>query len=121
MSVIEKCLNKIFGDIDEYREIINFTYPVLFSFSKNKQQYVGFVNQYKPSSGLVSFLISETSISKLSETIENNTVVKDLFCEASVHYLYQKGNVIMEQENYNNYLPDTSLSVQVPFNALLSD
>ena len=75
MSVIEKCLNKIFGDIDDYREIINFTYPVLFSFIKSKQQYIGFVNQYKPSNGLVSFLISETSISKLSETIKNNTIL----------------------------------------------
>ena len=65
MSILEKKIIQIgFKDITNYEQLVNLSFPTLFTFESGEQSYIGFTNQYKPKKGIIEFILSPSNKQK---------------------------------------------------------
>ena len=119
MKLMNKILKKINENFDNYFEIINFSFPVLFCVELAGRVQIGFVNSYKPNKGEVSFILANSEYNRIITCIECDTNVRDLFQGDIYKYTYDKGEKNQSMININDldqYLPSEELTVQGAFN-----
>lgn len=119
MKLMNKILKKINENFDNYFEIINFSFPVLFCVELAGRVQIGFVNSYKPNKGEVSFILANSEYNRIINCIECDTNVRDLFQGDIYKYTYDKGEKNQSMININDldqYLPSEELTVQGAFN-----
>jgi hypothetical protein len=126
MSILEKKLIQIgFLDITNYKQLVNLSFPTLFTFESNNQHYIGFTNQYKPGQGILEFILSPTDNQKIKNYLNNKTTAPHLFDTTKVtQYNFTKGKLTLKTINTNNLntvLPSKALSYNNPFNTILAD
>lgn len=119
MKLLNKILKKINESFDNYFEIINFSFPVLFCVELAGRLQIGFVNSYKPNKGEVSFILTNSEYNRIIACIEGDTNVRDLFQGDIYKYTYDKGEKnqsMMDTNDLEQYLPSEVLTVQGAFN-----
>ncbi|HEL2473863.1 TPA: hypothetical protein TZY76_000159 [Streptococcus suis] len=119
MKLMEKILKKFDKKFDNYHEIINFGFPVLFCVEQNKDVKIGFVNEFKPTRGRISFILTKSNYNKIEDYIEENSSIRELFNKEILSYIYDKGKtkiISVDESGFDNYLPSEELSVQETFN-----
>ena len=119
MKLMNKILKKINENFDNYFEIINFSFPVLFCVELAGRVQIGFVNSYKPNKGEVSFILANSGYNRIITCIKCDTNVRDLFQGDIYKYTYDKGEKNQSTININDldqYLPSEELTVQGAFN-----
>lgn len=126
MSILEKKLIQIgFLDITNYKQLVNLSFPTLFTFESDNQSYIGFTNQYKPGQGILEFILSPTDNQKIKNYLNNKTTAPHLFDTTKVtQYNFTKGKLTLKTINTNNLntvLPSKALSYNNPFNTILAD
>jgi hypothetical protein len=126
MSILEKKLIQIgFLDITNYKQLVNLSFPTLFTFESNNQHYIGFTNQYKPGQGILEFILSPTDNQKIKNYLNNKTTAPHLFDTTKItQYNFTKGKLTLKTINTNNLntvLPSKALSYNNPFNTILAD
>lgn len=126
MSILEKKLIQIgFLDITNYKQLVNLSFPTLFTFESNNQHYIGFTNQYKPGQGILEFILSPTDNQKIKNYLNNKTTAPHLFDTTKVtQYNFTKGKLTLktiDTNNLNTVLPSKALSYNNPFNTILAD
>ena len=126
MSILEKKLIQIgFLDITNYKQLVNLSFPTLFTFESNNQHYIGFTNQYKPGQGILEFILSPTDNQKIKNYLNNKTTAPHLFDTKKVtQYNFTKGKLTSKKidiNNLNSVLPSQELSYNNPFNTILAD
>ena len=89
MKLMNKILKKINENFDNYFEIINFSFPVLFCVELAGRVQIGFVNSYKPNKGEVSFILANSEYNRIITCIECDTNVRDLFQGDIYKYTYE--------------------------------
>ena len=121
MKLINKILNKFNDKFDNYFEIINFNFPVLFCVEMNGNVKIGFINLYRPTRGEISFILAESNYTEIINTINESESVRKLFNSEIISYKYNKGHldcVMVDSDDVDNYLPSNELVVQEVFNAI---
>lgn len=126
MSILEKKLIQIgFLNITNYKQLVNISFPTLFTFESDNQQYIGFTNQYKPGQGILEFILSPTDNQKIKNYLDDKTTAPQLFDTTKIiQYNFTKGKLTsktIDTNNLNNVLPSQELSYNNPFNTLLTD
>lgn len=126
MSILEKKLIQIgFLDITNYKQLVNLSFPTLFTFESDNQSYIGFTNQYKPGQGILEFILSPTDNQKIKNYLNNKTTAPHLFDTTKVtQYNFTKGKLTLktiDTNNLNTVLPSKALSYNNPFNTILAD
>lgn len=126
MSILEKKLIQIgFLNITNYKQLVNLSFPTLFTFESDNQSYIGFTNQYKPGQGILEFILSPTDNQKLKNYLNNKTTAPHLFDTTKVtQYNFTKGKLTLktiDANNLNTVLPSKALSYNNPFNTILAD
>ena len=126
MSILEKKLIQIgFLDITNYKQLVNISFPTLFTFESDNQSYIGFTNQYKPGQGILEFILSPTDNRKIKNYLDNKTTAPQLFDTTKVtQYNFTKGKLTsktIDANNLNRVLPSKTLSYNNPFNTILAD
>ncbi|MFS9187697.1 hypothetical protein [Streptococcus infantis] len=119
MKLLNKILKKFNENFDNYFEIINFSFPVLFCVELAGRVQIGFVNSYKPNKGEVSFILANSEYNRIITCIECDTNVRDLFQGDIYKYTYDKGEKNRSMINISDldqYLPSEELTVQGAFN-----
>ena len=119
MKLMNKILKKINENFDNYFEIINFSFPVLFCVELAGRVQIGFVNSYKPNKGEVSFILANSEYNRIITCIECDTNVRDLFQGDIYKYTYDKGKKnqsMLDINDLDQYLPSEELTVQGTFN-----
>lgn len=79
MGLMTKILKRFNNDFNSYNELLKLRFLVLFTVKLNNQKYFGFVNEYKPSKGLVSFILSPTTNDLLNQYNNNKIKVTEFF------------------------------------------
>ena len=75
MSIIEKKLIQIgFIDITNYKQLVNLSFPTLFTFESDDKPYIGFTNQYKPEKGILEFILSPIDKTKIKQQQHNYVI-----------------------------------------------
>lgn len=126
MSILEKKLIQIgFLDITNYKQLINISFPTLFTFESDNQSYIGFTNQYKPGQGILEFILSPTDNRKIKNYLDNKTTAPQLFDTTKVtQYNFTKGKLTSKKIDIKNLkcvLPSEALSYNTPFNTILAN
>lgn len=126
MSILEKKLIQIgFLDITNYKQLVNISFPTLFTFESNNQSYIGFTNQYKPGQGILEFILSPTDNRKIKNYLDNKTTAPQLFDTTKVtQYNFTKGKLTSKKIDIKNLkcvLPSEALSYNIPFNTILAN
>lgn len=126
MSILEKKLIQIgFTNITNYKQLVNLSFPTLFTFESNNQHYMGFTNQYKPGQGLIEFILSPTDNQKIKNYLNSKTTAPQLFDTTKVtQYNFTKGKLTskkIDNQDLKNVLPNETLSYNNPFNTILVD
>lgn len=119
MKLMNKILKKINENFDNYFEIINFSFPVLFCVELEGRTKIGFVNVYQPAKGKISFILANSEYNQIINCIENDTNVIDLFKGDIYKYIYDKGEKnqsMIDSNDINQFLPSEELTVQGAFN-----
>lgn len=119
MKLMNKILKKINENFDNYFEIINFSFPVLFCVELEGKVQIGFVNVYQPAKGKISFILANSEYNQIINCIENDTNVIDLFKGDIYKYTYNKGEKnqnMINKSDIDQYLPSEELTVQGAFN-----
>lgn len=126
MSILEKKLIQIgFLDITNYKQLVNISFPTLFTFESDNQSYIGFTNQYKPGQGILEFILSPTDNRKIKNYLDNKTTAPQLFDTTKVtQYNFTKGKLTSKKIDIKNLkcvLPSEALSYNTPFNTILAN
>lgn len=126
MSILEKKLIQIgFLDITNYKQLVNLSFPTLFTFESNNQYYIGFTNQYKPGQGILEFILSPTDNRKIKNYLDDKTTAPQLFDTTKVtQYNFTKGKLTSKKIDIKNLkcvLPSEALSYNTPFNTILAN
>lgn len=126
MSILEKKIIQIgFKDITNYKQLVNLSFPTLFTFESSEQSYIGFTNQYKPKKGILEFILSPSNKQKIKDYLNNNTTVDQLFNNKKIiQYKFNKGELTFKKikvENLKNILPSKELTYNNPFNMIYKE
>ena len=126
MSILEKKLIQIgFLDITNYKQLVNISFPTLFTFESDNQSYIGFTNQYKPGQGILEFILSPTDNRKIKNYLDNKTTAPQLFDTTKVtQYNFTKDKLTSKKIDIKNLkcvLPNEALSYNTPFNTILAN
>lgn len=126
MSILEKKLIQIgFLDITNYKQLVNISFPTLFTFESNNQSYIGFTNQYKPGQGILEFILSPTDNRKIKNYLDDKTTAPQLFDTTKVtQYNFTKGKLTSKKIDIKNLkcvLPSEALRYNTPFNTILAN
>lgn len=126
MSILEKKLIQIgFLDITNYKQLVNISFPTLFTFESDNQSYISFTNQYKPGQGILEFILSPTDNRKIKNYLDNKTTAPQLFDTTKVtQYNFTKGKLTSKKIDIKNLkcvLPSEALSYNTPFNTILAN
>lgn len=126
MSILEKKLIQIgFLDITNYKQLVNISFPTLFTFESDNQSYIGFTNQYKPGQGILEFILSPTDNRKIKNYLDNKTTAPQLFDTTKVtQYNFTKGKLTSKKIDIKNLkcvLPSEALRYNTPFNTILAN
>ena len=109
-----KIINKILIKNDSpkyknYKELINFAYPYLFTIEQDDKLKIGFVNIYAPTRGEISFILTDV------ENITNikNKSIRNLFenkiVEKCYYYRGKFTKSILTKKELEKYLPHKDL------------
>ena len=125
MSILEKKLIQIgFINVTNYKQLVNLSFPTLFTFESDNQSYIGFTNQYKPGQGILEFILSPTDNQKIKNYLDDKTTAPQLFDTKKVtQYNFTKGKLTSKKidiDNLNSVLPSQELSYNNPFNTILA-
>lgn len=123
MSILEKKLIQIgFKNITNYKQLVNISFPTLFTFESDKQSYIGFTNQYKPAKGIIEFILSPTDEAKIESYLNNKITAPQLFDTTQIiQYNFTKGKLTSKEinvQNLKNVLPSEALTYDNPFNII---
>lgn len=123
MSILEKKIIQIgYKDITNYKQLVNLSFPTLFTFESNKQTYIGFTNQYKPGQGILEFIVSPTDNQKIKDYLNNKTTAPHLFDTTKINqYNFTKGKLTSKEidvKDLKNVLPSEELTYDNPFNTI---
>lgn len=126
MSILEKKLIQIgFLDITNYKQLVNISFPTLFTFESDNQSYIGFTNQYKPGQGILEFILSPTNNRKIKNYLDDKTTAPQLFDTTKVtQYNFTKGKLTSKKIDIKNLkcvLPSEALRYNTPFNTILAN
>lgn len=126
MSILEKKLIQIgFLDITNYKQLVNLSFPTLFTFESNNQHYIGFTNQYKPGQGILEFILSPTDNRKIKNYLDDKTTAPQLFDTTKVtQYNFTKDKLTSKKIDIKNLkcvLPSEALRYNTPFNTILAN
>lgn len=126
MSILEKKLIQIgFLDITNYKQLVNISFPTLFTFESDNQSYIGFTNQYKPGQGILEFILSPTDNRKIKNYLDDKTTAPQLFDTTKVtQYNFTKGKLTSKKIDIKNLkcvLPSEALRYNTPFNTILAN
>lgn len=123
MSILEKKIVQIgFKDITNYKQLVNISFPTLFTFDSNSQSYIGFTNQYKPGTGILEFILSPIDKPKVESYLNNKTKATELFDTKQItQYNFTKGKLTSKKidvKNLKDVLPSEALTYDNPFNTI---
>ena len=123
MSILEKKIVQIgFKDITNYKQLVNISFPTLFTFDSNSQSYIGFTNQYKPGTGILEFILSPIDKPKVKSYLSNKITAPQLFdTTQTIQYNFTKGKLTSKKidvQNLKNVLPNKALTYDNPFNII---
>lgn len=123
MSILEKKLIQIgFKNITNYKQLVNLSFPTLFTFESDDQPYIGFTNQYKPEKGILEFILSPINKPKIKSYLNNKTTATQLFdTEQITQYNFTKGKLTskkIDDKNLKNVIPSNALTYNNPFNTI---
>jgi hypothetical protein len=126
MSILEKKIIQIgFKDITNYEQLVNLSFPTLFTFESSEQSYIGFTNQYKPKKGILEFILSPSNKQKIKDYLNNNTTVDQLFNNKKIiQYKFNKAELTVKKinvENLKNISPSKELTYNNPFNMIYKE
>lgn len=98
-------------------------FPTLFTFESNNQSYIGFTNQYKPSNGIIEFILSPIDKQKIKDFLDNKIKANQLFITTQIiQYNFTKGELTsqkIDDKNLENVLPSEYLTYCNPFNGIM--
>ena len=123
MSILENKLIQIgFKNIINYKQLVNLSFPTLFTFESDDQPYIGFTNQYKPEKGILEFILSPIDKPKIKSYLNNKTKATQLFdTEQIIQYNFTKGKLTskkIDDKNLKNVIPSNALTYDNPFNTI---
>lgn len=123
MSILEKKLIQIgFKNITNYKQLVNLSFPTLFTFESDDQPYIGFTNKYKPEKGILEFILSPIDKPKIKSYLNNKTTATQLFdTEQIIQYNFTKGKLTskkIDDKNLKNVIPSNALTYDKPFNII---
>lgn len=123
MSILEKKIVQIgFKNLTNYKQLVNISFPILFTFESDNQSYIGFTNQYKPEIGILEFILSPTDKTKIKSYLNNKTTAPQLFDTTKVNqYNFTKGKLTSKKidiQDLKNVLPSETLTHDNPFNII---
>ena len=126
MSILEKKIIQIgFKDITNYEQLVNLSFPTLFTFESSEQSYIDFTNQYKPKKGILEFILSPSNKQKIKDYLNNNTTVDQLFNNKKIiQYKFNKAELTVKKinvENLKNISPSKELTYNNPFNMIYKE
>lgn len=123
MSILEKKIIQIgFKDITNYRQLVNISFPTIFTFESGNQPYIGFINQYNPGKGILEFILSPTDKPKIKSYLNNKITAPQLFDTTQINqYNFTKGKLTSKKidiQDLKNVLPSEALTYDNPFNTI---
>ena len=126
MRIIKKKLIKIgFTKITNYEQLVNLGFPTLFTFKSDNQTYIGFTNQYKPSYGIIEFILATTNKQKIKDYMTNKITANQFFKSSNTNqYNFTKGKLTLKKiddEKLKNVIPSEALTYDNPFNTIYEE